>query len=380
MKIAYIVNARMPTEKAHGYQITRMCVAFTEKGAEVELIVPARKNTITEDVFSYYGLPRVFSMRVVGSLFLDTIADFVPFLGFRFRSLFFLARLSLLRLPKDTVIYSRDPEVVWLFGVRGYSAVYDAHRFPERREAFFLFLIRHARVVVANSGGTARAFEKRGISRVLVAHNAVDVSAFIGLPERKILRDDLGLPQEKKIAMYVGHLYAWKGIDIVFDAAEKLKSRSDVVFLFVGGTERDVAKYKHISQERALSNVRILGHQKKETVPKFLSTADILLLPNLATTNESSMYTSPIKMFEYMASGVPIIASNLPSLREVLNTQNALLVPPGDADAIAVAISTLLEDPAQAHTLSSQAHADVASHTWENRAESIIVCLQEASV
>jgi glycosyltransferase involved in cell wall biosynthesis len=73
----------------------------------------------------------------------------------------------------------------------------------------------------------------------------------------------------------------------------------------------------------------LTGFKEKQRIPEYQMAADMLVLPNIPSTKESEKYTSPIKMFEYMASGVPIIASDMPSLREVLNDHNATLIPPG---------------------------------------------------
>lgn len=372
MKIAYIVNARMPTEKAHGYQIARMCVAFAEKGAEVELIVPSRANTISEDAFAYYGLSRVFRVRTIGPRFLDSAVDKMPIIGFRLRAVLFLLRLLFLKISEGTLVYSRDPEVVWLFGIRGYKVVYDIHRWPERGGRFFRYLIRRADVVIANSRGTADACDAHGIEHVYVAHNAVDLSTFAALDEKETLRRQLGLPKDKKIVMYVGHLYPWKGVPVVLDAARALLGRTDIVFVFVGGMQSDVEKYRRVVLERRLANVLLLGHKKKEIIPKFLAAADVLLLPNVPTTKESISYTSPIKMFEYMASGIPIISSDLPSLHEILNERNSALFEAGNHIALAGAITEIFIDPQRGRSISQKALADVFSFTWENRADSIL--------
>jgi glycosyltransferase involved in cell wall biosynthesis len=100
-----------------------------------------------------------------------------------------------------------------------------------------------------------------------------------------------------------------------------------------------------------------------------MSAAAVVPLPD----NPMARYfTSPLKVFEYMAAGLPIVASELPALREVLrHEENALLVPPDDAPALAAALRRLTSEPALAERLRHQAHADVAGRTWEARAASV---------
>jgi alpha-maltose-1-phosphate synthase len=100
-----------------------------------------------------------------------------------------------------------------------------------------------------------------------------------------------------------------------------------------------------------------------------LQEADALVLPNPASAISTS-FTSPLKLFEYMAAAKPIVASDLPSIREVLRDgRNALLVPAGNPAALTAAIRRLKDDPALSATLASQARADVVEFTWDRRAE-----------
>ena len=99
--------------------------------------------------------------------------------------------------------------------------------------------------------------------------------------------------------------------------------------------------------------------------------AAVFVIPNLDSTT-SRLFTSPLKLFEAMASGRPIVASDLPSIREVLTDGvNALLVPPGDVNILAVAISRLLGDAALRERLAARAFADVHAYSWDQRAATI---------
>jgi glycosyltransferase involved in cell wall biosynthesis len=98
-----------------------------------------------------------------------------------------------------------------------------------------------------------------------------------------------------------------------------------------------------------------------------MQSCDVLVIP-LPYSLFSSVYTSPLKMFEYMASGVPIVASDLPALREIINEKNALFARAGDEADLARALSVIFNDPLSASTRARQAHHDVRAYTWHNRA------------
>ena len=115
-----------------------------------------------------------------------------------------------------------------------------------------------------------------------------------------------------------------------------------------------------------------MGYKPHAEIPYWLKAADILVLPNTEKDHFSEYYTSPLKMFEYMASKRPIAASDLPSIRDILNEENAIFFEPDNAESLASAINQLLEDEVFAKKITHQAHQDVQKYTWDNRAKEIL--------
>jgi glycosyltransferase involved in cell wall biosynthesis len=168
---------------------------------------------------------------------------------------------------------------------------------------------------------------------------------------------------------YAGHLYAWKGVDVLLRAVASIPPAQALI---VGGHERepDLGRLQALTQELGIADrVRFTGLVEPARVPPLLAEAYVLVLPNPASAI-STHFTSPLKMFEYMAAGRPIVASDLPSIREVLRDgDNALLVAPGDPHALAAAVTRLIEDRDLAQRLARTARADAGGFTWERRAE-----------
>lgn len=168
---------------------------------------------------------------------------------------------------------------------------------------------------------------------------------------------------------YAGHLYPWKGVDLVIEAVAALP---DTRALIVGGHEQepDLARVQAFAvQLDCASRVTFTGLMPPADVAARLRECDVLTLPNPASAI-SSAFTSPLKLFEYMASGRPIVASDLPSIREVLrHEENALLVQPGNPQALVAAIVRIREDAALGRRLADQARIDVREFTWARRAE-----------
>jgi len=150
----------------------------------------------------------------------------------------------------------------------------------------------------------------------------------------------------------------------------------------VGGhpAEHDRARVEALATTLLVRDrVRFTGQLPPADVPAQLRAASILVLPNTPSAI-SERYTSPLKLFEYMALGRPIIASDLPAIREVLTDgETAILVAPGNPAALAAAITRLVAEPVLAARLASAAHALSAQYTWDRRAVHLETALMAAA-
>jgi glycosyltransferase involved in cell wall biosynthesis len=153
---------------------------------------------------------------------------------------------------------------------------------------------------------------------------------------------------------------------------EAIAALPDTRGLIIGGHERegDLERLRTlVDQLDCTSRVTFTGRVAPVDVAPLLKQADVLTLPNPASAI-STAFTSPLKLFEYMAAGRPIVASDLPSIREILSdNRNALLVEPGNPQALTAAVRRLKEDPALGARIARQALDDVQQYTWERRAE-----------
>ncbi len=175
---------------------------------------------------------------------------------------------------------------------------------------------------------------------------------------------------------YVGQLYPWKGAGLVVDVARLVP---EARFVVVGGTpagpdgDPDVAALvRQIRAAGAGDRFELRGYVPYGLVPQHLREASVALLP-LPDEPVARHFTSPLKLFDYMAAGVPIVASDLPAIREVLrHGENALLATPGDPAAFAAAVRYLLSDPAYARRLGERVREDVRAYSWDARAARLL--------
>lgn len=369
MKIIYIVNARIPTEKAHGYQICKMCEEFASTGAEIELWIPSRKNNIEADAFSFYDLRQNFKIKKIRSF------DFLKYKIF-YKPAFFLQNfiyslvLLFKNIDRDAVIYTRDPEIAFIFKLRRTFVIFEAHTWPKSKKRLYNVFLKKTDKIIVITEKLKEIFIKNGFNsdKILVLPDAVDFKKFNIDISRESARKKFNLPTDKKIIMYAGHLYKWKGVDTLMESAKFLNN--DFLILVIGGTEKDIATYKNLAGN--YMNVSLLGYRPFSEIPYLLKAADFLILPNIEKEEISRDFTSPLKLFEYMASKRPIIASALPSIKEILNDSNSILIKPSDPEKLASAIKLLDENQDFAEKISHKAFIDVQKYTWEKRVEKIL--------
>ncbi|MCK4826704.1 glycosyltransferase, partial [bacterium] len=159
-----------------------------------------------------------------------------------------------------------------------------------------MFLKRTKGIIVTSKKIKEFFLEKNIPSeKILVAPNGVDIQMFDVGCSKFEAREKINLPQDKKIVLYTGHLYSWKGAQTLADASRYLIENTEIYF--VGGTKKDIKNFKLQTSNFKLN---IVGHRPHSEIPYWLRAADVLILPDLAVKDILKYGASPMKMFEYM--------------------------------------------------------------------------------
>lgn len=369
MNIFYIANVRIPTYRAHGVQIAKMCEEFARLGNVVTLVVPLKRHTIdaSPDPFEVYGLERIFTIGHIPALDLLGTTRRFGRVFFWIDLVSFLLGLWIRRGEvRNSVVYVRDPLLAIPFIGKGNTIVMEVHEVPERKR-IFLHLLKKANKVVVLTTPAKEDLISYGISEnsILVAADGVDVKQFTPTESKHVARTRLGLPVDMPIVFYIGRLDGWKGVDTLLKAS--LLFDASVKLAIIGGDADEIAKLS-----AQYPNVYFLGNRPYAELKNNQQAADVLVLPNTARHITSARYTSPLKLFAYMTSGVPIIASDLPSLRDVLDESVAMLVAPDDAQALAYGIQSTLANKEQGMVRARAARERVQEYSWEQRAKMIL--------
>jgi glycosyltransferase involved in cell wall biosynthesis len=438
IRLLYIANIRLPTEKAHGLQIMQNCEAFADAGADVTLWAARRLNTAelrgVRDVWAHYGVRRNFALRRIPCIDLLPLVpgrDDLParLIFYVQQSTFILMALLRSLFTRADIYYSRDMLTLLALSVvkPRRALAYEAHQYRRSRAGRWLQrqTVRRVGTVIPVTARLKQDLEElvhsphpparlsrsqpsplrreggkespslrsgeglgRGLSslhsgedKFLVAHDGVRAERFADMPGKAAARAALGWPADAFIVGYMGRLHTMKmdkGVGTLIDA---LKSVDGATLALVGGPDDMAEQFRHYWLSLGLDGGRFInaGQVSPDRVPLYLSAFDVCAMP-FPWTKHFAYYASPIKLFEYMAARRAIVASDLPSVAEVVKDgESALLVPPGDVTALAAALMRLRDDPALRERLAACAHAEVMAHyTWAARAMAILAHIQRA--
>jgi len=394
VKLVYIANIRVPTEKAHGLQIFLNAEALADAGASVELWAARRTNTpemrAIADPFAHYGVQPLFTLERLSTLDLlplvpgrtDLLARLVFYLQ---QGTFLLMALLKSLFAGADVIYSRDATALLFLSLLHprHKLVYEAHKLAPGKAGTWIQrqVVRRVGTVITVTARLRDDLIKRGAdaARTLTAHDGIRAGRFADLPDQAAARAQLGWPAEAFIVGYVGRLQTMamdKGVGTLIEALKKVDGAT---LALVGGPDDMAEEFHQHWLKLGLPESRFInaGQVAPERVALYLRALDVCAMP-FPWTEHFAYYASPMKLFEYMASGRAIVASDLPSTVEVVqHEQTALLYPPGDAPALGAAIARLRDDRALRERLGGAAAREVMAHyTWTARAKAILQQIQ----
>lgn len=376
MKLAYISPSVLPSRSANSVHVVQQCDALGKLGVEVTLFAKRleRSSDLRAEVRDAYGadlegvaLNTVFTPWARANNLIIAMHALFQIIGGQFdailsRNLFASFFLSLVaKCPLIVEVHQIER------GIRGWLQSFACRG-------------KHVQVVVISEllrRDLMRHVGKR-VASIHVLHDAApEMSAPPKEEERTSFRREL-LPDQVEregfVCGYVGHLYPGRGIEIIEVLARECP---DILFLVVGGND------SHVTARRSMnvaSNLRFLGHVPHPVARRAMSAVDLLLMPYQEQVSiglaghDTGRWMSPMKMFEYMASGTPFVASDLPVLREVLRDgENAVLIQPDDLPAWRRSILALRDDPVRRQALADHAFGEYKAHyTWRGRAKRII--------
>ena len=395
MRLLYIANARIPTEKAHGLQIMQNCEALARAGAKVTLWIPRRVNSrelrAVADPWAHYGVQPCFSLQRLPCLDLQwLVGEGIATLR---RSAFLLQVISWILILTVTLLSGRRPDVYFtrdlpvagllvLLG-RGRRLAYEPHRISGSGAGRWLQarVMQRAAALFPVTAAMARQAGELGATReqLCVVHDGIRAERFMDLPSREEARRELGWSGDRFVVGYVGRLQTMamdKGVGSLTKAVAPVEN---MAIALVGGPEEGIRELRNLWHDcgRTDDDFLVAGQVNPEAVPLYLAAFDVCAMP-FPWTEHFAWYASPVKLFEYMSSGRPLVATDLPAVAEVVrHEEHALLVPPDDVPALREALQRLQGDAALRQRLARNAREEVMGrYTWAHRARRILEHLE----
>ncbi len=388
MRILYLADIRFPLERANGIQTFETCRALAARGHDVALFVRPDTTSPARDPWAFYGATPVDRLRIVTTWSLP---------GATRRGGYLVAACRQVMTSKADVVFTRDlgaaAMALRLPRSMRPAVVYEAHGYAPTVSAELPRLLGNAAAASPAKLRRLAAREARvwrlaeGYVTLTKAHRAELTERFGPRDNAAVVADGTRLPATRRFAPapdgapqvgYAGHLYPWKGVDVLIEALALVPG---VHGLIVGGHpgEKDRSRLEALARARGVADrVEFTGWMPPADVAPAIARCQILALPNVRSTI-SERYTSPLKLFEYLGAGRAIVASDLPAVREVLTADvTAVLVEPGQPRALAAAIEQLLSDGPRLARLSRAAFEAAAAYSWEARAERLEPVLEAA--
>ncbi len=208
--------------------------------------------------------------------------------------------------------------------------------------------------------------------KVLVLDGAVDLSRFELIKDSKYqIRKKLKLPSDKKIILYAGSLRKERGIDLIIKSSHELKNK-EYYFIIIGGKKKQINYWTNFMKKKNIrSNFYFLGYKQNSLIPLYLKSADILLAP-YSTNCLTVKWMSPIKIFEYMASGVPIIASDVKRMKEICSKDECIFFKADNHIDLTRKIEYLIQNENLQKSIVKNSLNEVKNHSYERRCKKIL--------
>ncbi len=369
MKIACITTSVIPSNTANSIQAMKVCHALKELEQDVQLWIPDYQRADWGKLAHVYGLRTPFAVYWLP--FLRPLKQY----DFCWRSVAAACRWG------AQVIYTWSLQAAVFALLRGKTVVMEFHDFPMGKLGPLLFrryLKGEKRLTLCTTRALVEGLEQTydfhfRQKNLQIAPNGVELERYASLPVPAQARRSLGFADKLTVG-YSGHFYPGRGMEVLLELAQAL---AHIQFLWMGGRTEDIAPWKERLEELSIRNVVITGFIPNSQLPGYQAAADILLMPyNRAISGSSggniARVINPMKMFDYLASGRAIIASDIPVFHEVLNEKNALFCEPESAQEWVQAVARLAQDESLRSNLGRQAQKDAAQYSWNQRASTTL--------
>tara|TARA_B100000029_G_scaffold445357_1_gene465714 strand:+ start:767 stop:1855 length:1089 start_codon:yes stop_codon:yes gene_type:complete len=355
MKVFYIADTSLTNRSAYSQHVIKMCDAFGQNLADTVLLVPSEKK------INFLKLKKTFLLNSrkkfkIKSILGKKISNFIGRLIFGYKTSIFLKE------KKKSLIITRSLSASVFLTLMKINHFLEIHTELKSLTKFFLIDLnfinsKYIIKIIFITKALKKLYKVNG-KKFVILHDGADPKNF-----KKVKKIN-----KIKKAIYIGSFFKGRGIDLILNLAKNFKK---INFHLYGKNDQ---KINSLSE-----NIKIFNHIDYSKVPNILSKADILLMPysknvsinadNINTAN----YCSPLKMFDYLASGKVIISSKLDGICEVLkHKQNAIIVNNFKYQNWEKTMHDLLKNKFEIKKICKNSLSTAKKYSWKNRANKIL--------
>lgn len=279
--------------------------------------------------------------------------------------------------PSTKIVHTRDWNFVKAAIQHGVPAIYEHHHHDSK--AFEPEIVNsplfQISVTVADTVRESMIQNGMPPEKVIKLHNGFNQLFLKRHPEAaEAWRKKLLVDERQHLVVYSGALRPFKGVDLLIDVAQELPQ---VQFAFAGGNESEVQAYQQLAEEKQVKNATFLGYVRHEHLSSLLQAADVLAHPHCS--GEAATFTSPLKLFDYMASGTPIVSTEIPPLMEFKSSKAiAGWCETDNPTQFTQCLQRILETHPRKLEGYSNSLEFVQQFSWENRAKKILNYVEES--
>ena len=377
MQIHYISPSVLPSRNANAVHVLKQCDALARHCEEV--FCYARRSVLSSDLAEE-------KIRGEYGLLSPNLTFRTHFFPSNRAVSFLIAMHSFLRIlaTSEARVLSRNLYASFLWGVIfSRELLFETHQLETGvRKWMQHLLIKRSNVttivISRKLEEILQEYHQTSIKNSVVLHDAAEADSqrYDKVLKTVVLKEyGINNGSWRSVCGYFGHLYPGRGMEIIVAMAEH---SPDDLFIVVGGTKTDIERLR--AKHLEVRNLKILGFMPHSEAQRLMKAVDVLLMPYQRSVSigvqghDTARWMSPMKMFEYMACGVPLISSDLDVLKEVLTDGvNALLVSPEDSSKWCAALEWIMSNKSLAYSIGEKAYRDYSDlYTWDKRADHII--------
>lgn len=361
--IIYLGYTKLPSKRANSYQTFIVSKYLSKFSSNFRLVVPFYGKL--DCPFEFYNTPKNdFKIQYLYSVKLKLIWFLSKKIGFQLERIFYLFSVInyLTKIKSRAIIFTRDPFLLyaaWLSSCLNKnleSIFFEAHKTYN----FLNFLKTKIKGTITTNNYINDFFKNTGFSNVETIPNGFNLNDF----------KDFEIPNYKEgtlVVGYIGRNLKWKGLEVLLESFKYLNPKK--FKLLVAGLSKNELEEITKTLNKHKINFELYEYLNRKEIIELYKKIHILVLPNSKKFTENNE-TSPIKLFEYMASKRIILASEIPAIMEILNKKNAFFFESDNPKDLSKSIENIT-DIKLIESKINNAYDNVIKYSWQSRAKKI---------